>query len=37
MVQQKFVEEITNMGFVVSDVPLKFIKIEKNCFVKKRK
>ena len=32
---KNFVEEITNMGFVVSDVPLKFIKIEKTVSLKK--
>jgi UDP-3-O-[3-hydroxymyristoyl] N-acetylglucosamine deacetylase len=32
---KNFVEEITNMGFVVSDVPLKLIKIEKTVSLKK--
>ena len=32
---KNFVEEITNMGFVVSNVPLKFIKIEKTVSLKK--
>ena len=32
---KNFVEEIINTGFVVSDVPLKFIKIEKTVSLKK--
>tara|TARA_Y100000591_G_scaffold126893_1_gene108690 strand:- start:194 stop:1114 length:921 start_codon:yes stop_codon:yes gene_type:complete len=32
---KNFVEKITNVGFVVSDVPLKFIKIEKTVSLKK--
>ena len=32
---KNFVEKIINAGFIVSDVPLKFIKIEKSVLVKK--
>ena len=32
---KNFVEKIINVGFVVSDVPLKFIKIEKTVSLKK--
>ena len=33
---KNFVEEIINAGFVVSDVPLKFIKIEKTVSLKRK-